>query len=155
MKIKSKLAYNLFKIFPKRFIKLFDKLLAPISKTLLVTTNLIEKRFKNKGYQTSVNELSTALDIAGKNNTNEEEITDSKNADDDVSNAQLFRARTEDNESSQFSLWVEVVSDISNLDKKIDKENLNDLIKKCDVCLGSKASRNQLLMYAKEKLLTS
>lgn len=62
-----------FANFMSKPIKLFDKLLAPISKTLLVTTNFIEKRFKNKGYQTSVNELSTALDIAGKNNTNEEE----------------------------------------------------------------------------------
>ena len=44
MKIKSKLAYNLFKIFPKRFIKLFDKFYShKLSYNLL---KLIEKGMK-------------------------------------------------------------------------------------------------------------
>jgi hypothetical protein len=120
---------------------------------LLGSPSIIDFSTNVKGWKWF--QIRVVVDPGITNNTNEEEKTDGKNANDDVSNAQLFRARTEDNESSQFSLWVEVVSDVSNLDKKIDKENLNDLIKKCDVCLGSKASRNQLLMYAKEKLLTS
>ena len=84
-------------------------------------------------------------------------VLDPGNANDDASNAQLFRARNEDKESSQFSLWVELVSDTNNLDANfvVDKEKLKDLINKCDLCLGSKANRNQLLLYAKETLLTT
>ena len=54
-------------------INILSKVLAPISKVLVATTSVIEKRFQNKGYQISVDELSTALDLAGENDTNEEE----------------------------------------------------------------------------------
>ena len=54
-------------------INILSKVLAPISKVLVATTSIIEKRFQNKGYQISVDELSTALDLAGENDTNEEE----------------------------------------------------------------------------------
>ncbi len=54
-------------------IKILSKVFAPISNVLVATTSVIEKRFQNKGYQISVDELSTALDLAGENDTNEEE----------------------------------------------------------------------------------
>lgn len=54
-------------------INLLSKLFAPLSKLLVATTGIIEKRFQTKGYQISVDELSSALDLAGENDTNEEE----------------------------------------------------------------------------------
>lgn len=54
-------------------INILSKIFAPISSALVATTSVIEKRFQNKGYQISVDELSTALDLAGENDTNEEE----------------------------------------------------------------------------------
>ena len=54
-------------------INILSKVFAPISDALVATTSVIEKRFQNKGYQISIDELSTALDLAGENDTNEEE----------------------------------------------------------------------------------
>ncbi len=54
-------------------INILSKVFAPISNALVATTYVIEKRFQNKGYQISVDELSTALDLAGENDTNEDE----------------------------------------------------------------------------------
>ena len=54
-------------------INILSKVFNPLSSVLVVTTSIIEKRFQNKGYQISVDELSTALDLAGENDTNEEE----------------------------------------------------------------------------------
>ena len=54
-------------------INVLSKILAPLSNVLVATTSLIERRYQNKGYQISVDELSTALDLAGENDTNEEE----------------------------------------------------------------------------------
>ncbi len=54
-------------------INILSKLFNPVSSVLVATTSVIEKRFQNKGYQISVDELSTALDLAGENDTNEEE----------------------------------------------------------------------------------
>ena len=54
-------------------VNILSKIFAPISNVLVATTSVIEKRFQNKGYQISVDELSTALDLAGENDTNEEE----------------------------------------------------------------------------------
>ncbi len=54
-------------------INILSKGFAPLSNVLVSTTSLIEKRFQNQGYQISVDELSTALDLAGENDTNEEE----------------------------------------------------------------------------------
>ena len=53
--------------------KILSKFCTPVSNVLVATTSIIEKRFQNKGYQISVDELSTALDLAGENDTNEEE----------------------------------------------------------------------------------
>ena len=54
-------------------INILSKLFNPVSSVLVATTSVIEERFQNKGYQISVDELSTALDLAGENDTNEEE----------------------------------------------------------------------------------
>ena len=54
-------------------VNILSKVFAPISSVLVATTSVIEKRFQSKGYQISVDELSTALDLAGENDTNEEE----------------------------------------------------------------------------------
>ena len=54
-------------------INILSKVFNPLSSVLVATTSIIEKRFQNKGYQISVDELSTALDLAGENDTNEEE----------------------------------------------------------------------------------
>ena len=62
-----------FASFMSRPINIMSKFFAPMSKVLVATTSVIEKRFQNKGYQISVDELSTALDLAGQNDTNEEE----------------------------------------------------------------------------------
>ncbi len=62
-----------FAYFMSTPIKVLSKIFAPLSNALVTTTSLIERRFQNKGYQISVDELSTALDLAGENDTNEEE----------------------------------------------------------------------------------
>ena len=54
-------------------INILSKVFNPVSRALVATTSVIEKRFHKKGYQISVDELSTALDLAGENDTNEEE----------------------------------------------------------------------------------
>lgn len=54
-------------------LNILGKVFSPLSSVLVATTSVIEKRFQNKGYQISVDELSTALDLAGESDTNEEE----------------------------------------------------------------------------------
>ena len=54
-------------------INILSKVFNPISSVLVATTTVIEKRFQNKGYQISMDELSSALDLAGENDTNEDE----------------------------------------------------------------------------------
>ena len=54
-------------------VNILSKLFTPVSSILVATTSVIEKRFQNKGYQISVDELSSALDLAGENDTNEDE----------------------------------------------------------------------------------
>lgn len=54
-------------------LNVLGKVFSPLSSVLVATTSVIEKRFQNKGYQISVDELSTALDLAGENDTNEDE----------------------------------------------------------------------------------
>jgi gliding motility-associated protein GldE len=44
-----------------------------LSQLLVSSTSIIEKRFNAKGYQISVDDLSSALDLAGENDTKEEE----------------------------------------------------------------------------------
>lgn len=48
-------------------------LFKPLSQLLVSSTSIIEKRFNAKGYQISVDDLSSALDLAGENDTKEEE----------------------------------------------------------------------------------
>ena len=72
---------------------------------------------------------------------------------DDILNAQLFRSRDEDTESSQFSIWIEVAAEANESEFAIDKEKLSDLIKKSEKSLGAKESQSHFLKYAKEKLL--
>lgn len=45
----------------------------PLSQLLVSSTSIIERRFNAKGYQISVDDLSSALDLAGENDTKEEE----------------------------------------------------------------------------------
>jgi putative hemolysin len=52
---------------------LLSSLFKPISSILVSSTSIIEKRFLTKGYNISVDDLSTALDLAGENDTKEEE----------------------------------------------------------------------------------
>ena len=52
---------------------LLGSLLKPISQILVSSTSIIEKRFNIKGYKISVDDLSSALDLAGENGTKEEE----------------------------------------------------------------------------------
>ena len=54
-------------------INILSKVFNPVSRVLVATTSVIEKHCQNKGYQISIDELSTALDLAGENDTNEEE----------------------------------------------------------------------------------
>ena len=49
------------------------KLFKPLSEILVSSTNFIEKRIQSKGYKISVDDLSSALDLAGENDTKEEE----------------------------------------------------------------------------------
>lgn len=54
-------------------IHLLGKFFTPLSMLLVATTSIIEKRFHKRGYQISVDELATALDLTAENDTNEEE----------------------------------------------------------------------------------
>jgi len=63
---KKTLAMAHFMAFP---IFIIDKLLSPLSYFLVVSTGLIEKRLKKKGYEVSMVELTHAIDIASDINT--------------------------------------------------------------------------------------
>ena len=52
---------------------ILSTLFKPLSSILVSSTSIIEKRFLTKGYNISVDDLSTALDLAGGNDTKEEE----------------------------------------------------------------------------------
>ena len=52
---------------------ILSALFKPLSSILVSSTSIIEKRFLTKGYNISVDDLSTALDLAGGNDTKEEE----------------------------------------------------------------------------------
>ena len=54
-------------------LSLLNTLFKPLSQLLVSSTSIIEKRFNAKGYQISVDDLSSALDLAGENDTKEEE----------------------------------------------------------------------------------
>lgn len=54
-------------------LSLLSTLFKPLSQLLVSSTSIIEKRFNAKGYQISVNDLSSALDLAGGNDTMQEE----------------------------------------------------------------------------------
>ena len=63
----------LFASLMSRPLYILSKILYPINKILVSSSTIIEKKFKNKGYKISIDELSTALEIAGDNDTNEDE----------------------------------------------------------------------------------
>ena len=52
---------------------LLSTIFKPLSSLLVSSTSIIENRFNAKGYKISVDDLSTALDLAGENDTKEEE----------------------------------------------------------------------------------
>ncbi len=54
-------------------LSLLSTLFKPLSQLLVSSTSVIEKRFNAKSYQISIDELSSALDLAGENDTKEEE----------------------------------------------------------------------------------
>ena len=54
-------------------LTILSALFKPLSQLLVSSTSIIEKRFNAKGYQISVDDLSSALDLAGENDTKEEE----------------------------------------------------------------------------------
>ena len=54
-------------------LSLLSAIFKPVSQLLVSSTSIIEKRFNTKGYQISVDDLSSALDLAGENDTKEEE----------------------------------------------------------------------------------
>lgn len=54
-------------------LSVLQKIFYPLSKILVSSTSLIEKRFKAKGYQISIDDLSSALDLAGEKDTNDNE----------------------------------------------------------------------------------
>ena len=54
-------------------LKVLSNFFKPLSQLLVSSTSIIEKRFRSKGYKISVDDLSSALDLAGENDTNEEE----------------------------------------------------------------------------------
>ena len=56
-----------------RPLSALSNLFSPLSKLLVSSTTIIEKKFQSNGYKISVAELSTALDLAGENDTKEEE----------------------------------------------------------------------------------
>ena len=54
-------------------LSLLSNLFKPLSQLLVSSTSIIEKHFNAKSYQISVDDLSSALDLAGENDTKEEE----------------------------------------------------------------------------------
>ena len=54
-------------------LSLLSAIFKPVSQLLVSSTSIIEKRFNTKGYQISVDDLSSALDLTGENDTKEEE----------------------------------------------------------------------------------
>ena len=56
-----------------RPLSALSNLFSPLSKLLVSSTTIIEKKFQSNGYKISVDELSNALDLAGENDTKEEE----------------------------------------------------------------------------------
>ena len=54
-------------------LSLLSTIFKPLSQLLVSSTSIIEKRFNTKGYQISVDDLSSALDLSGENDTKEEE----------------------------------------------------------------------------------
>ncbi len=54
-------------------LSMLSTLFKPVSQLLVSSTSVIEKRFNAKGYQISVDDLSSALDLTGENDTKEEE----------------------------------------------------------------------------------
>jgi gliding motility-associated protein GldE len=56
-----------------RPLMFLNKLFQPLSSLLVNSTSFIEKRFNSKGFNISVDDLSSVLDIAGENDTNIEE----------------------------------------------------------------------------------
>lgn len=54
-------------------ILILNNIFSPFSNLLVSSTSFIEKRFKSKGYNISVDDLSKVLDLAGENDTNVEE----------------------------------------------------------------------------------
>ena len=63
----------LFASLMSRPVYILSKIFYPINKILVSSSTIIEKKFQNKGYKISIDELSTALEIAGDNDTNEDE----------------------------------------------------------------------------------
>ena len=63
----------LFASLMSRPVYILSKIFYPINKILVSSSTIIEKRFQTKGYKISIDELSTALEIAGDNDTNEDE----------------------------------------------------------------------------------
>lgn len=62
-----------FASFMTKPIRFLTIIFSPLSRLLVSATSFIERRYRAKGYQISVDELSSALDLAGENDTNEEE----------------------------------------------------------------------------------
>lgn len=54
-------------------LNILSNFFKPLSSLLVSSTSIIEKRFRSKGYKISVDDLSSALDLAGENDTKEEE----------------------------------------------------------------------------------
>ena len=54
-------------------LSVLSNVFKPLSQLLVSSTSIIEKRFRSKGYKISVDDLSSALDLAGENDTKEEE----------------------------------------------------------------------------------
>ena len=54
-------------------LSILSAIFRPLSQLLVSSTSIIEKRFNARGYQISVDDLSSALDLAGENDTKEEE----------------------------------------------------------------------------------
>ena len=63
----------LFASLMSRPVYILSKIFYPINKILVSSSTIIEKKFQTKGYKISIDELSTALEIAGDNDTNEDE----------------------------------------------------------------------------------
>lgn len=54
-------------------LSLLSTIFRPVSQLLVSSTSVIEKHFNTKGYQISVDDLSSALDLTAENDTKEEE----------------------------------------------------------------------------------